>query len=68
MLSEIDSIGMSTCNLGELTFESLLEVRQDLQSAISNANLVQASIKEIEQKLQALIDAPPPKNNSDAFK
>lgn len=40
MLSEIDSIGMSTCNLGELTFESLLEVRQDLQSAISNANLV----------------------------
>ncbi len=24
MLSEIDSIGLSTCNLGELTFESLL--------------------------------------------
>ena len=69
MLSQIDSIGLSTCNLDELTFKSLLEVRQDLQSAISHTDLVQASAKEMEQKLQALIAAPPPPQKStDAFK
>lgn len=68
MLSEIDSIGLSTCDLGGLTFKGLSEVGQDLQRAISHADLVQASVKEMEQKLQALIVAPPPKSHSDAFK
>lgn len=68
MLSEIDSIGLSTCDLGELTFKSLLEVGQDLQRAINHAELVHTSVKEMEQKLQAFLAAPPPKNNSDVFK
>lgn len=68
MLSEIDSIELSKRDLGELTFKVLLEVGHDLERAISHAELVQASIKEMELKLQALMAAPPPKNTSDTFK
>ncbi len=67
LLSQIDSIGLSTCDLGELTYRGLSDVGQDLQRAISHAELVQASVKEMEQKLQGLIAAPP-KNRTDAFR
>lgn len=68
MLCEIDNIGLSTFDLSVLTFKGLSEVMQDLQRTIDHAEFVHATIKEMEQKLQALIVAPPPPNISDAFK